>query len=85
MSPIETGKAFGALKLSSKDSNSTARELVQEIGRRPLRYGTTTRADGVRVANFEDLSTYGHAPQLKLEMRDPEYVRMPAAGEVFKG
>lgn len=85
MSPIETGKAFGALKLRSNNSNSTARELVREIGRRPLRYGTTTRADGVRVANFEDLSAYGQAPQLKLEMWDPEYVRMPAAGDVLKG
>lgn len=43
LSPIETAKAMGSPLLISEDGNSTARELVRELGRRRVRYGGVAR------------------------------------------
>lgn len=40
LSPIETAKAFNPPILSNHDSNATIRDLLEEVGKRSIRYGS---------------------------------------------
>ena len=71
MSPIEVAKAFAAPLLKQADPNSTAKELVDEVGRVDVQYGAVT--------------AHGDEQKMVLKMAKPGTVSAPEAGQVFRG
>lgn len=48
LSPIETAKAFNPSILSNNDSNATIGVLLEEVGKKPIRYGCVGSVDTFR-------------------------------------
>ena len=81
LSPVEIAKAFDATALVSSDSNLPAKDLLNEVGERQIRYGAVSLSagSGYGVATAEmNAST-------KLMMGDPRIAQEPGYGNLFVG
>lgn len=72
LSPVEVARAFGAPELvAGSGSNSSARELLREVGSRNIRYGEAVRGQ------------YGGPTVTALAFADPAMVQPPRNGVTY--
>lgn len=69
-------KAFGALGLNTKDSNTDVKHILKEVGRQEVYYSA------LRTTILEELGNWENK-KMRLVMGEPEYVRIPNVGERF--
>ena len=74
MSPLETARAFAAPLLKEGDSNGNAKEMLKEHGAMLVKYGAIASA-----------AEYGRSTSMRLEVADPQSVRVPQKGTRFEG
>jgi hypothetical protein len=81
MSPLEISKAFNAPCLENSDSNASARQLLNEVGDRRVRYG----AISLTSSTMYGYQGAGQRVPEKLLIADPITVHEPHHGRVFVG
>jgi hypothetical protein len=82
MSPLEIAKAFNAPMLREGDSNATAKQLVSEVGKKPVRYGIMGAASTGAISPtpdsgsiYRDSSPYGR--KIPDAVASPNLLRRP--------
>lgn len=99
MSPVEIAKAFNAPLLRSSngngDSNAEATALVEEIGKRSVRYGAVMLGSGAMESDSaaakeyaQHVQMYGQgmsmtAANMRLEMAHADVAQSPRRGQMF--